>query len=133
MTICAKLVGEMKQGSTRAMGGRIEQGVARRLEKQGYKILDMNFAWQQGEIDIVAVDGDRLVFVEVKARRSGKYGSGIEAVTPWKLRKIARTGDYFRKIWKGKPLPVASRIDVVGVEMEGKEILKVEHLKDVTG
>jgi putative endonuclease len=123
----------MKMGENkRAFGSSIEQKVAHYLWKEGYKILATNFQWQMGEIDIVAVDGDRLVFVEVKARRSGKYGSGIEAVTPGKLKKIARTGDYFRKTWKGRELPVASRIDVVGVEMGGGEIDEVEHLKDVT-
>ena len=46
------------------------------LEQKGYVILDRNFRTRYGEVDLVAEDGEVLVFVEVKARRSLNYGSG---------------------------------------------------------
>ena len=54
------------------------------LERRGYEILDRRYRTRVGEIDIVARDGETLAFIEVKARRSGRFGPPVEAVGPQK-------------------------------------------------
>ena len=63
------------------------------LKKAGYRFLTKNFRCKLGEIDIVAIDRDTLVFVEVKTRYSRKFGKPEEAVTKRKLRKIKQVGE----------------------------------------
>lgn len=94
------------------------------VEKEGYKVLERNFHSRFGEIDIVAIDGDTLVFLEVKTRWSRQFGTPEEAVTPRKIRSIIKSGQYFRVMHKN--LPEAERIDVVAIEIdqEGKTIRK---------
>ena len=58
------------------------------LERLGYEILHRRFRTRIGEIDVVARDGETLVFIEVKARRSGRFGPPAEAVGPQKRHKL---------------------------------------------
>ena len=60
------------------------------LIRKGYRILARNVAAPGAEIDLVALDGSVLVFVEVKLRRGSRGGMGREAVTPAKQRRISR-------------------------------------------
>ncbi len=63
---------------------------ASHLESLGYRIIDTNWRCRAGEIDIVARGGSRLSFFEVKYRSSGVYGSGEEAITQAKARRLQR-------------------------------------------
>lgn len=101
------------------------------LKKKGYKILDTNFHSRFGEIDIVAEDRGVLVFVEVKTRWSKKFGSPEEAVTPWKLRAIAKTGDYY-KITHLKT-PDLFRIDVVALVIQSERVVSARIIKNAAG
>jgi len=65
------------------------------LASRGLEILKTNFHSREGEVDIIARDGAEIIFVEVKARRSAKFGSAIESVGESKLEKIAATGQKF--------------------------------------
>lgn len=65
------------------------------LEKNKYKIVEMNFRGKQGEIDIIAKDQKELVFIEVKTRTSIKYGSPVDAVTYIKQKRIYKTAEYY--------------------------------------
>jgi putative endonuclease len=104
-----------------------EDAAAEYLQSKGYRILERNYRFRRGEIDIVAQDGATLVFVEVKARHSREFGTPEEAVTFRKrnqLRKIARGYLFDRKI-DGREC----RFDVIGIEYEnGTPLLR--HLKD---
>lgn len=85
--------------------GRIgEIKAARYLKKQGMKILERNFRSLRGEVDIVAEDGDTLVFVEVKSRSSETYGQPAEAVTAFKQRNThgQRKNTSSENIWTAK-------------------------------
>jgi len=86
---------------------------ARLLRKKGYKIVATNYRTQLGEIDIIARDGDTLVFIEVKARQSGRFGSPKWALTPRKQRKISMVALYYLKT-TGKSQAKA-RFDVVSI------------------
>lgn len=93
------------------------------LKKQGYKILSINFKTKFGEIDIIALDKDTIVFVEVKRRETLKLGRPIEAIDYRKELKIKRVAEYYLN--KTKIYEVNVRFDVI--EILGKEI---SHIKN---
>jgi len=108
-----------------AAGKTGEDLASKYLQAQGYKILQRNFKCKIGEIDIVAIEKDTLVFVEVKTRLSKEYGLPEEAVTPWKIKVISRVGEYFKML--NPKLPVQLRIDVVSILLSpgGKDEIKL--------
>lgn len=67
------------------------------LTDKGYEILETNYKNKLGEIDIIAKDGERIVFVEVKARATAKYGYPREAVNEYKQRKIKMVAESYLK------------------------------------
>ncbi len=83
------------------------------LEDRGMTIVERNFRCPRGEIDIIARDGDELVFVEVKTRRSLALGSPLEAITPAKLGRIRMLAG----IWLSRQAGffTAVRIDGLGI------------------
>jgi len=102
----------------RGRGHDWERMAARRLEAEGYRILDRNFRGRSGEIDFVAEEGDTLCFVEVKGRSGSWFGSPAEAVTLEKQRRIVRTAEeYLRRRRLGSP---RCRFDVVTILEEGE-------------
>jgi putative endonuclease len=72
------------------LGKSGENYACRELERRGYAIVARRFRTRGGEIDIIARDGETLVFVEVKARRSCRYGTPLDAVTPFKRHRLMR-------------------------------------------
>ncbi len=95
-----------------AVGRAGEEAAARYLEQQGYVVLERNYRLRSGEVDIIARDGDYLVFVEVKTRSGGRFGSPFEAVDQRKQRRIARTAlAYLAE--RNREMPV--RFDVAAV------------------
>jgi putative endonuclease len=69
------------------------------------------------------------VFVEVKARKSARFGSGIEAVTPHKLARLQRVASYFLQTHPN--LPQSGRIDIVSVTNREPEKPAIEHIENV--
>lgn len=102
------------------------------LINKGHKILERNFRKGYGEIDIIALDNNVLVFVEVKTRSSSKYGTPFEAIAAWKLKNIIKGAKYYKYILNPK-LPDELRIDAIGVMVRGNEVLSIEHLENVSG
>jgi putative endonuclease len=103
------------------------------LKKQGYKILDFNFRSKRwGELDIVALDGEVLVFVEVKCRTSLRYGSPAEALNFFKLRSLKRTMQYYAL--SHPHLPSSRRLDLVTILLDPSilSVLKLEHFRNLT-
>jgi len=114
-----------------ALGKKGEEIAKKYLSKHNYKIVERNFKSQRwGEIDLVAIENEVLVFVEVKTRLGSKYGEPQEAVTPFKLRALKRTGTYYKM--QHPELPEALRIDVVAIVLDRKthEPLKIELFRD---
>jgi putative endonuclease len=69
--------------------GEIGERIAEKyLQDQGYLVLDQNFTVKYGEIDLVAQDGDCVVFVEVKTRTSAAFGNPEDSVTPAKIERM---------------------------------------------
>jgi len=86
------------------------------LENQGYTIVERNYRMRMGEIDIIARDGESLVFVEVKTRRSSRFGSPFEAVDFRKQQQVSRVALAFMTRNRCEEMPV--RFDVIGVHLE---------------
>ncbi len=72
-----------------------EEIVVSLLEEKGVTVLERNFRCRFGEIDVIARDGDKLVFIEVKTRKSRKYGVPEEAVDYRKQRKLRSLAAYY--------------------------------------
>ena len=87
------------------------------LQNEGYRIIERNFRIRGGEIDIVALEGQTLVYIEVKTRTSYQFGRPEEAVTPRKIKFLERAAKFYRNNRKYLNLPVLERIDVVSVEL----------------
>ena len=98
------------------------------LERRGYAILATRFRTRFGEIDIIAEDRGTLVFVEVKARRTNKYGSAAEAISIWKQRRIgAMALDYLA--YAGR-LDDPCRFDVVAIDGLGTHRMTLRVIED---
>ena len=111
------------------VGRHGETLVARRLQADGWEVLARNWRCEHGELDIVAVEGECLVAVEVKTRRTATYGSPQEAVTAAKLSRLRRlTGAWLA----GQDRHFGSvRIDVCAVTLPRSGAATVEHLRGV--
>ncbi len=98
------------------------------LKGKGYKILDKNYRKRFGEIDIVARDGNFLVFVEVKTRKSKLFGEPYEAVDFRKQKQLIKIAqDYINtKGYHDQP----ARFDIVSILLNKKESPKVELIKN---
>jgi putative endonuclease len=100
---------------TRGLGAFGEAWAAGYLSRLGYRVIDRNVRNQHGEIDIVARDGDALVFVEVKTRRTSRFGAPQESITPARYARLARCVEaYLQRL--ATP-PERYRIDVVAIEV----------------
>jgi len=98
------------------------------LTRRGYAILARRYRTRFGEIDIVARDDSVLVFVEVKARRTRRYGGAVEAVTGWKRRRLAAIAlDYLAR---ANQLDARCRFDVVAIDGIGTARTEVRVIAD---
>lgn len=115
-------------GGESVKDGRRAEGLAREyLARKGLKIIDANRRLGGGELDLVAMDGPVLVFVEVKARRFDAPYAPEESVDKAKQRRLVSAADAYLAKWQG-PLP-ACRFDVVAVQT-GDDGPKLRHLPD---
>lgn len=111
----------MKQNN-RAVGTDYERVAGAYLETLGYCILEYNFRCRSGEIDIIARDGEYLVFCEVKYRESQVKGHPLEAISVVKQRRISRCASFYLQTHKLQDMPC--RFDVVGILGEEITLLK---------
>jgi putative endonuclease len=111
------------------VGAYGERVAVTHLQQHGFVVLDRNWRCELGEIDIVARDGDCLVVVEVKTRRSVRFGQPAEAVTPAKLARLRRLTA--RWIADSGLHPPRVRIDVVAVLPQRSGAAKIDHLRAV--
>lgn len=113
-------------GSTRDRGSAAEAFVAVWLAERGFSIVATNVTTRVGELDLIAREGETLVFVEVKARHHGDHGPAVAAAGRDKQRRVARAATLWlvTNPWKGE-----CRFDVVGLERQGTD-WKVTHIRD---
>ena len=102
---------------------------AAHLKARGYKILVQNYRSGRGEIDLVAQDGDCIVFVEVKTRRSLKFGPPQAAVTTQKQRQISKVALKYLQAHSRFDAPC--RFDVIAIHLSPQlELLKLEQIEN---
>jgi putative endonuclease len=105
-----------------------EERAARHLVAHGFTIVARNVRAAAGEIDLVALDGDTVVFCEVRTRRSRGQGGALESVTPAKQRQVVRVAEHFlarHPRLHGYPM----RFDVVAIDVR-HEVVTISHVRD---
>ena len=118
-----------KMPTPRTQLGTWGEGLACRfLEDQGYSILATNYRCAYGEVDIVARDGEELVFVEVRTRRSESFGTAEESLSAAKVRRLVATcQDYLQR---SAEEDTGWRLDLVCVYLgPGRQSQRIEHLR----
>ncbi|MEK9176217.1 MAG: YraN family protein [Patescibacteria group bacterium] len=102
------------------------------LKKKGYKIIERNFRKGYGEIDIIAVHKNTLVFVEVKTRTSNQFGTPFEQISYFKLKTLIKTVQFYKVL--NPKLPESLRIDAISVILdENNGTSKIEHMENISG
>ena len=96
-----------------SLGIDAEERAAAYLSAHGVDIVSRNFRTRLGEIDLIARDGDTLVFVEVRMRSAGGFGGALESITPRKQRRIQAAAQQFLGQYRDPP---RCRFDVVALE-----------------
>lgn len=116
----------------KSLGNLGENLALKHLKSKAYRILARNFRSKFGEIDIIAIHENDLVFIEVKTRWSQSFGPPEEAITPWKIRRIIKTGQYFKLLHP--ELPDSLRLDAVVIDLDNQGRLeRIEIIKNCTG
>lgn len=107
-----------------------EQIAEKYLIKKDYLIVARNFRCRLGEIDLIALDGKELVFIEVKTRQNQNYGLPCEAINASKIKHLKRTAAYYMAV---------NSVDFKDARLDVIEILKKEaqtyihHIENITG
>lgn len=111
------------------LGKRGETLAADHLRANGLQVLERNWRCPQGEIDLIAMDGEELVFVEVKTRSSVAFGHPLEAITPVKLARLRRLAAAWCDAHPGGYERI--RIDAIAVLAPTRGLVEIEHLERV--
>jgi putative endonuclease len=117
----------MSSINRRKWGKAGEELAAHFLEQSGLKILERNFRFERGEIDLIAEEGEELVFIEVKARRSNTFGAPEDAVTEKKQEQIQAVaeGYLFEHEIDNRPC----RFDIVAIDYQNGKA-EIRHIRD---
>lgn len=117
-----------RRESTRDLGRRGEDIARAWLERQGLRIVARNVHLRHSELDLVALDGDALCFIEVRLRRSQRYGTGDASVNARKRSRIVRGA---RQLLATRRLPYhrTLRFDVIAIDA-WLEPPRVRHIRD---
>ena len=118
---------------SRATGQAGEKYAAEYLRTHGYRVLATNVRYRLGEIDLVADDGGTLVFVEVRARKPGRFGTAVETLTRTKRARVVRAVELYLTTQNVPPTrPI--RIDVVAITLDANgEPKDAELIRDAFG
>ncbi len=109
--------------------GKWGEGVAARfLQEKGYVLVATNYRCRWGEVDIVAQEGEELVFVEVRTRRGVEFGTPEESVTAAKARKLVATAQEF--LLEHDQVNAGWRIDLIAIRLDGdRKVQDITHLR----
>ncbi|MFK7731735.1 MAG: YraN family protein [Pseudomonadales bacterium] len=107
-----------RDSNTQASGDQAEQAAAIYLQHHGLQKVEENFRCKLGEVDLIMQDNSCIVFVEVRFRKSDRYGSAASTVTTSKQNKLRKTALFYLKARKLQHAAV--RFDVVGMKPDEK-------------
>ena len=108
---------------SRAAGAQAERRAEELLTRLGFQVLERNYTCKGGELDLVCDDDGTLVFVEVRARRSGDFGAPEETISATKRRRLIHAARHYLMVRTHEER--ACRFDVVAIEGDD-----VRHLRD---
>lgn len=111
------------------IGKAAEERAALFLRNKGYKILEMNYRCRTGEIDIIAENGDCIVFTEVKYRRRDDFGSALEMIDNRKIKKIISASRFYLGSHRSNKQPRFDTIEVMPPDSLTGD-MAVEHIED---
>jgi len=100
-----------------ALGQKGEDLAVKAVKRLGYKPVARNYRCPLGEMDLIARDGDTLVFIEIKTRKGRSLGYAKEAVDSWKQRQLSKVALAYMKA--NNCAGARARFDVVAISMEG--------------
>lgn len=107
----------MEEKENKRKKGKVaEELAAKFLEEQGYNIVERNFQYGHGEIDLIAYENDELVFIEVKSRKSLEFGPPEYAVTKGKLSQIKKVATAY--LVQKNLYDQVCRVDVVTIQFK---------------
>jgi len=110
----------MEKKDNRLIEGKLGEVLALGyLKKKGYRIVETNYRCGLGELDIIAVEGKTIVFIEVKSRKTAKFGPPQAAVGLQKQRKISMLAKNYLK--EKRLSDVKARFDVVAVTFDSEK------------
>ena len=119
----------MNRRETGALGEKLARDF---LEKRGYRIIETNYRCPEGEIDIVAQHQDTLVIIEVRTKKSLKFGSPEESTTPTKMKRLSTLAACYGQAHSN--LPAAWRIDIMAIELGARgDLLRIEQIENAVG
>lgn len=114
--------------SHRKIGDEGEDLAAEYLESKGWLIIDRNYFFEKAEIDIVATDGNFIVFVEVKLRSGTYFGRPEDFVTPGKEKNIKKAAEAW--VYERKMETALVRFDVIAIVQKQGEEPEISHFED---
>lgn len=116
------------QQSRKSTGNHAEGVAARYLMSRGVNILERNVFSRGGEIDLVGMDGETLVFFEVRFRGGGSLVGAAESITPTKQKRVLRAASFYlhkHGLWNAY-----SRIDVVAIAPGERSKYRIQWIKN---
>jgi putative endonuclease len=115
-----------RSDARRSLGAFGEAAVARWYEGKGARVVDRNWRVREGELDLVIADRRSLRFVEVKTRRSTRFGSPIEAITPAKAARLRRlVGLWLRAHSDVRPPSLVLEVACVTLDAAGRPSIEI--------
>lgn len=122
--------GPTQPAKPRTRGQEAEDLAARYLQAKGYEVLERNWKWHRGELDLICQLGDRLVIVEVKSSRADDAYQAADRVGADKRRQVRKLAEEFMKqrSWLGRPV----QMDVVEVTFAEDGTPSIRHLEAVS-
>jgi len=118
---------KIKEVSSHKLGIAGEEAALKFLKKNNFRIVEQGFCFLRGEIDIIAYDRKTLVFLEVKSRRSHKFGFPEEALTPAKQKQLRKVALGYCSLHNIQD--VECRFDVISLSYDEKGY-SVSHIKN---
>jgi len=116
--------------SNKQKGNEGEEIAAKFLQEKGWKIIVRNYRYGKGEIDIVAEDGECLVFVEVKFRKSLEKGPPENAFTKNKIKQVKKIAELY--LYQNEIKDKLCRIDAIAILKESGKAAEIKHYKNIS-
>ena len=111
-----------------ALGNFGEQLALKKIKRLGYKKIIRNYRCPLGEVDLIARDGDTLVFIEIKTRKGKSIGYAKEAVDARKRRQLSKAALAYMK--SNDCVDAKARFDVVAINLKGNSAPQIEVVKN---